>query len=278
MTDPSQPLFLFGPGYSAQALAALWRGPVLGTYRSDERREMLEQSGIQPVSVDGEADLRKAMDAAHVVISAPPSEDGCPGFARLAGFADTATSLTYLSTTGTYGDLNGGWAMEWSRPNPQSDRAQRRLAAEQAWQGVSDNLCIVRLPGIYGLGRSAFDRLASGRARRIVKDGQVFSRAHVDDIASGLDALVQSGARGVFNLCDDLAAPPEDVISFAAALAGINPPPAVRFEDAELSVMGRSFYSECKRVSNARLKAVTGWRPRYPTYRDGLSAIFAAAG
>jgi len=278
MTDPSQPLFLFGPGYSAQALAALWRGPVLGTYRSDERREMLEQSGILPVSVDGEADLRKAMDAAHVVISAPPSEDGCPGFARLAGFADTATSLTYLSTTGTYGDLNGGWAMEWSRPNPQSDRAQRRLAAERAWQGKSDNLRIVRLPGIYGPGRSAFDRLASGRARRIVKDGQVFSRAHVDDIASGLDALIQSGARGVFNLCDDLAAPPEDVISFAAALAGIDPPPAVRFEDAELSVMGRSFYSECKRVSNARLKAVTGWRPRYPTYRDGVSAIFAAAG
>ncbi len=278
MTDPSQPLFLFGPGYSAQALAALRRGPVLGTYRSDERRKMLEQSGIQPVSVDGEADLRKAMDAAHVVISAPPSEDGCPGFARLGGFADTATSLTYLSTTGIYGDLHGGWAMEWSRPNPQSDRAQRRLAAERAWQGVSDNLRIVRLPGIYGPGRSAFDRLASGRARRIVKDGQVFSRAHVDDIASGLDALIQSGARGVFNLCDDLAAPPEDVISFAAALAGIDPPPEVRFEDAELSAMGRSFYSECKRVSNARLKAVTGWRPRYATYRDGLSAIFAAAG
>jgi nucleoside-diphosphate-sugar epimerase len=251
---------------------------VFGTYRSDERRETLEQSGIQPVSVDREADLRKAMNAAHVVISAPPSEDGCPGFARLAAFADTATSLIYLSTTGIYGDMNGGWAMEWSCPNPQSDRARRRLAAEQAWQGVSDNLCIVRLPGIYGPGRSAFDRLASGRARRIVKAGQVFSRAHVDDIASGLGALIQSGARGVFNLCDDLAAPPEDVISFAAALAGIDPPPEVRFEDAELSAMGRSFYSECKRVSNARLKAVTGWRPSYPTYRDGLSAIFAAAG
>ncbi len=278
MTDPSQPLFLFGPGYSARALAALWRGPVFGTYRSDERRETLEQSGIQPVSVDREADVRKAMDAAHVVISAPPNEDGCPGHARLAAFADTAASLTYLSTSGVYGDLNGGWAMEWSRPNPQSDRARRRLAAEQAWQGVSDTLCIVRLPGIYGPGRSAFDRLASSRARRIVKDGQVFSRAHVDDIASGLDALIQSEARGLFNLCDDLAAPPEHVISFAAALAGIEPPPEVRFEDADLSAMGRSFYSECKRVSNARLKAVTGWRPRYPTYRDGLSAIFTAAG
>ncbi|MCR9193213.1 MAG: sugar nucleotide-binding protein [Hyphomonas sp.] len=277
MTDPSQPLFLFGPGYSAQALAALWHGPVLGTYRSEERRQMLERSGIHPVSVNSEADLRKATDSAHVVISAPPNEDGCPGFARLGAFADTATSLTYLSTTGVYGDLDGGWAMEWSRPNPQSERARRRLEAERAWQDVSDNLCIVRLPGIYGPGRSAFDRLANGRARRIVKEGQVFSRAHVDDIASGLDALIRTGARGVFNLCDDLAAPPEDVISFAAALAGIDPPPEVRFEDAELSAMGRSFYSECKRVSNARLKAVTGWRPKYPTYRDGLSAIFAAA-
>lgn len=278
MTDPSQALFLFGPGYSARALTALWQGPVSGTYRSDERRRELEQAGIQPVSVNDTVDLRRATDGAHVLISAPPNENGCPGIAALAEFASSAASVTYLSTTGVYGDLQGGWAMEWSVPNPQSDRARRRLEAERAWRGVTDDLCIVRLPGIYGPGRSAFDRLARGHARRIIKPGQVFSRAHVDDIASGLNALIRTRARGVFNLCDDLAAPPEDVISFAAEISAIDPPPEVRFEDADLSAMARSFYSECKRVSNARLKASTGWRPTYPTYRDGLRAIFASDG
>ncbi len=278
MTDPSQALFLFGPGYSARALAALWQGPVSGTYRSDERRRELEQAGIQPVSVNDTADLRRATDGAHVLISAPPNENGCPGIAALAEFASSAASVTYLSTTGVYGDLQGGWATEWSVPNPQSDRARRRLEAERAWWGVTDDLCIVRLPGIYGPGRSVFDRLARGHARRIIKPGQVFSRAHVDDIASGLNALIRARARGVFNLCDDLAAPPEDVISFAAEISGIDPPPEVSFEDADLSVMARSFYSECKRVSNARLKASTGWRPTHPTYRDGLRAIFASDG
>ena len=278
MTDPSQPLFLFGPGYSARALAGLWQGPVSGTCRSDARRQELEQIGIQPMSVSNEEDLRRAADGAHILISAPPTEDGCPALAQLGAFAASAASVTYLSTTGVYGDLNGGWAMEWTPPNPQSDRASRRLEAEQGWHAISDKLCIVRLPGIYGPGRSAFDRLASGRARRIIKDGQVFSRAHVDDIASGLHALITTGAHGIFNLCDDLAAPPENVISFAATLAGTEPPPEIPFEDADLSAMARSFYSECKRVSNARLKAVTGWRPKYPTYRDGLRAIFASEG
>ena len=275
MTDPSQPLFLFGPGYSARALAARWRGPVIGTFRSDERRHKLEQGNIQPVPANNETALRDAMQEAHVIISAPPNESGCPGLAVLGAFAHSAASITYLSTTGVYGDLDGGWAMEWSPPNPQSVRAGLRLKAEQAWREASDTARVVRLPGIYGPGRSAFERLASGRARRIVKDGQVFSRAHVEDIASGLHALIQSGKGGVYNLCDDLAAPPQDVISFAAALASIDPPPEVRFEDADLSAMGRSFYAECKRVSNARLKAVTGWRPAFPTYRDGLRAIFA---
>ena len=221
MTDPSQPLFLFGPGYSARALAARWRGPVIGTFRSDERRHKLEQGNIQPVPANNETALRDAMQEAHVIISAPPNESGCPGLAVLGAFAHSAASITYLSTTGVYGDLDGGWAMEWSPPNPQSVRAGLRLKAEQAWREASDTARVVRLPGIYGPGRSAFERLASGRARRIVKDGQVFSRAHVEDIASGLHALIQSGKGGVYNLCDDLAAPPQDVISFAARISSV---------------------------------------------------------
>lgn len=231
---------------------------------------------LKPVSSADEADLRTATNGAHVLISSPPDENGCPALTALGAFADAAASVTYLSTTGVYGDLGGGWAMEWSTPRPQSERARRRAAAERAWQQTVDTARIVRLPGIYGPGRSALDRVRGGSARRIIKDGHVFSRAHVDDIASGVQALIRCDARGPFNLCDDLAAPPQDVIGFASELLGLEPPPGTRFEDTVLSPMARSFYSECKRVSNARLKAVTGWRPRFPTYRDGLSAIHAS--
>ncbi|OZB17865.1 MAG: NAD(P)-dependent oxidoreductase, partial [Hyphomonas sp. 34-62-18] len=150
--------------------------------------------------------------------------------------------------------------------------------AEGQWQALTgDKARLVRLPGIYGPGRSAFDRLREGTAQRIVKEGQVFSRVHVDDIASGLEALMhRPDVTGVFHLCDELPAPPQDVIAYAAELLGIAPPPEIAFEDADLSPMAASFYSECKRVSNARAKAALGWRPAYPTYREGLTAILAS--
>jgi nucleoside-diphosphate-sugar epimerase len=223
--------------------------------------------------VDDHQSVLERLNGAHLLISAPPGETGCPALAILDDQAIRAASVTYLSTTGVYGDLNGGWAMEWSAINPQSNRAKRRVLAEQGWQKAHERLRMVRLPGIYGPGRSALERVKAGKARRIVKSGQVFSRAHVDDIASGLHALLRSDAFGPFNLCDDQAAPPQDVIAHAAELLSVAPPPEIKFEDADLSPMGRSFYSECKRVSNARIKAATGWRPQYPTYQTGLSAI-----
>jgi len=273
MTDVSQPLFLFGPGYSASVLAAIWDGPVAATARSETAREGLAQRGIEAVPVGDERVMKALSEGAHMVISAPPGEAGCPGLAALADFAADAASVTYLSTTGVYGDLGGGWAMEWSSVSPQSERSERRVTAEAAWRRVRPDAAIVRLPGIYGPGRSALDRLRAGQARRVVKPGHVFSRVHVGDLASGLKGLIASGASGVFHLCDDEAAPPQDVTAFAAELLGVEPPPETAFEAADLSPMARSFYAECKRVSNARVKAVTGWRPQYPTYREGLSAI-----
>lgn len=278
MTDPSQPLFLFGPGYSATALANLWPGPVIGTYRSETTRVSLEAQAIEPVSVTDREVLGRSLRGAHIVISAPPDDTGCPAYAAIGDAASQAASVTYLSTTGVYGDLDGGWAMDWTAPDPQSNRAARRHAAEQAWVGASSRLRLVRLPGIYGPGRSTLDRLRRGEARRIVKPGQVFSRVHVEDLASGLKALLNSETFGAFNLCDDLAAPPQDVVAYAAELLDLTPPPEIAFETADLSPMARSFYGECKRVSNARIKAATGWRPRYPTYRDGLKAILAEGG
>ena len=273
MTDALEPLLLIGPGYSARALARLWAGPVFGTMRSESKRETLEQVGIVPVAIEDRADLSKAATQAHVLISAPPGPDGCPALQALGPAVSSAASVTYLSTTGVYGDLNGGWAMEWSAPNPQSDRAQRRLSAERSWQAAHRMTRVVRLPGIYGPGRSAFDRLRQGTARRIVKPGQVFSRIHVDDIASGLKALILAKQVGFFHICDDEAAPPQDVIAHAADLLQVPAPSEVAFEDAELSPMAKSFYGECKRVANAKIKAATGWRPLYRTYREGLQTI-----
>lgn len=273
MTDPSERLFLFGPGYAARALARIWSGEVAASYRSETGLATVKEAGFRAISVDDPEGLKRATTGAHLVISAAPDAAGCPAWRALADFADAAASVTYLSTTGVYGDLGGGWAMEWSPVDPTSTRGERRVQAEQTWQAVSKRVRLVRLPGIYGPGRSAFDRLEAGTARRIVKPGQVFSRVHVDDIASGILALIEAQAFGVFNLCDDLAAPPQDVIACAAELIGAAPPPEIAFDDADLSAMAQSFYSECKRVSNARLKAATGWRPLYPTYREGLRAI-----
>ena len=275
MTDLSEPLFLFGAGYSGRALARLYPGRVMASFRSDSSRVKLSGTSIEAIDINQQDALRRSVSGAHVLVSAPPGEAGCPAYQALSGFADETASITYLSTTGVYGDLGGGWAMEWSVPNPQSERAKRRVVAESSWQGVSAPVRIVRLPGIYGPGRSAFDRIRKGTARRIIRDGQVFSRIHVDDIAAGLLALLRSDRAGVFHLCDEEAAPPQDVIKFAAELLGVPAPSEIAFEDADLSAMGRSFYSECKRVSNAKVKAATGWRPLYGSYRDGLSAILS---
>lgn len=281
MTDQSRKLFLIGPGYSARELASLARAEggwqVFGTARSAEKAEGLRQEGIHPVLIDDADALRRAGEGSHWVVSTPPNDSGCPGFDLVGQHADEAASVIYLSTTGVYGDLEGGWAFEWLLVAPGSKRGERRVLAENQWQGVRPDVRLVRLPGIYGPGRSQLDKVREGKEEQVVKQGQVFSRIHVEDLASGLKALVdRPHLSGPFNLCDDEPAPPQDVMVYAADLLGAAVPAFVDLESADVSEMARSFYSECKRVPNARLKAATGWRPKYPTYREGLSAIFEA--
>lgn len=281
MTDQSPTLFLVGPGYSASRLAALcldtgaWR--VVGTARSEDKAAALREKGIEPVLTNDRDGLSQAAKASHWVISTPPGDEGCPGFGLVGDFAREAASVTYLSTTGVYGDLDGGWAFEWSPVNPGTKRGERRVLAEQQWLSVRRDTRLVRLPGIYGPGRSALERVREGTARRIVKPGHVFSRIHVADIARGLFLLMKNErADGVFHFTDDEPAPPQDVIAEAARLLGLPAPPEVPFALAGLSPMAQSFYAECKRVSNARAKAALGWHPAYPGYREGLAAILAA--
>jgi nucleoside-diphosphate-sugar epimerase len=184
----------------------------------------------------------------------------------------------YLSTTGVYGHHGGGWVDENTALTPSGERGRRRVAAERAWLGPPGlPTHIFRLAGIYGPGRSAFDSLRAGRAQRIDKPGQVFSRIHVEDIARTLRASLSKPHPGaVYNLCDDDPAPPADVIAYAAGLLGVPPPPLIPFAEAKLSEMGRSFYDDNKRVRNDRIKQELGVQLAFPDYRAGLAAILRA--
>lgn len=278
-------LLSFGHGYSARALSKLllpmgWA--ITGTTRSEDKAKALTDEGVTPVIWPG-TDLTQALDdATHLLISAGPDKDGDPVLRKLrAEIAARATQFEwvgYLSTTGVYGDHQGGWVDEATPLTPSTKRGQLRVEAEAAWQSIPDlPLHIFRLAGIYGPGRGPFSKVRAGTARRIIKDGQVFSRIHVEDIAQVLDASINAPNPGaIYNLCDDDAAPPQDVIGYAAELLGLPLPKAEDFETAEMSPMARSFYAESKRVRNDRIKDELGVKLIYPDYRTGLRALLAA--
>ena len=279
-------LLSIGHGYSARALSTVlrveggWR--VIGTTRSDGNADTVRASGAEPMIWPGD-DLRPALEAAtHLLISAGPGEGGDPVLAEIADdIARAAPDLEwagYLSTTGVYGDHDGGWVDENTPLAPTTQRGTLRQEAEAAWQAIPGlPLHIFRLAGIYGPGRGPFAKVRAGRARRIIKPGQVFSRIHVEDIAQVLAASMRAPDPGaIYNLCDDDPAPPQDVIGFAAELLGLPLPEAVNFEDAEMSQMARSFYAESKRVRNDRIKDDLGITLRYPSYREGLAAMAKA--
>ena len=272
-------LFAIGFGYVAARLGRQlrqegWR--VIGTTRDADKAKTMEKDGFEPVLGDA-AREHVPPDGAHWLVSTPTRDGRCPGHDLFARHASGASWIGYISATSVYGDHGGGWVLETTPPSPSSARGQDRLSAETAWRESFAATDIIRLPGIYGPGRSPFQALTEGRSRRIDKPGQVFSRIHVDDIASGLHAAMVRPSEGrILNLCDDWPCAPGDPIAFAADLMGVAPPPLVPFEEAGLSEMGCSFYSECKRVGNGMTKAALGWRPRYPSYREGLTAIWDA--
>ncbi len=302
MTAPADPgapavpgrLFIFGLGYSAQALAmrALALGwSVGGTVRGRGKAEVLRGRGIETTVFDGASHAPEAAtalsDATHILSSISPArgEDGAldPVLAHHAGDIVDAPDLAwlgYLSTIGVYGDHDGAWIDETASPDLASPRARTRISAEAGWQALAQSrrlpAQIFRLGGIYGPGRSQLDALREGRARRIVKPGQVFNRIHVDDIAGAVLAGMAGRESLTLNVVDDEPAPPQDVVAFGADLLGLPAPPEVAFEDADLSPMGRQFYGANRRVSNARAKTTLGYTLAHPTYREGLRAVLAA--
>ena len=251
-------LLVFGLGYAARAIAAAWPGAVIGTTR-DGRDGSLR--------FDDEGAVRGALaGATHVLSSVPPDDTSDPVLAQY-GDALGGRWLGYLSSTGVYGDADGGWVDETALLR---GRRPLRNAADADWLALGAR--VFRLPGIYGPGRSPLDRLLEGKAHLVDAAKQVFSRVHVDDIASGVVAAMDAPA-GAYNLADDAPAPQNDVVRFAAALLGLDPPPVVAL--AELSPMARGFYAENRRVATGKAKRVLGWAPRYPDYRTGLRALSA---
>ncbi len=278
MTRPS--FLMLGHGYSAAALAARlpdWR--VLGTTRTPGAAF---GPGVEAVPWADAGAMDAAIAGAEaILVSIPPADGRDPALQRYGQALGKARAkwVGYLSATAVYGDRQGGWVDETSALEPVTERGRWRVASEAAWAASGLPVQIFRLAGIYGPGRSPLDRLREGRAHRVVKAGQIFSRIHVDDIAAALLASMARPDPGrVYNLADDLPAPPQDVIAFAAELLGLPVPPEVPFEAAELSPMARSFYAESKRVANGRVKAELGLRLAHPDYRAGLRAILAAGG
>lgn len=281
--------FFFGLGFSSTAaamhmLASGQYAAIGGTVRSAEKAQLLRAKGLLAHVFDGTApgatlgaDLRQS---SHVIFSIAPGADGDPALLHHRSDLDMATNLEWLcyySTVGVYGDFGGAWIDENAPLVPRNERSDRRVLAEQVWRDYAARrgvpLTILRLAGIYGPGRSTFDKLREGTSRRVVKQGQVFNRIHVDDIGRVTALAAAARLAGTFNLGDDEPAPPQEVIAHAAAMLGVQPPPEIAYETAEMTPMQRSFYSDNKRVSNAAIKQALDIELLYPTYREGLASI-----
>jgi nucleoside-diphosphate-sugar epimerase len=284
-------LFAFGLGYCARHFIARSGSSfdaIAGTVRASAKAEELASENIETLVFGPEhedaAIAERVASADVILVSVPPGVSADPVLARfgrrIANLRREQT-IVYLSTTGVYGDARGEWVDETTTPAPSSERSLARLQVEKSWAAIgkeSDKkVYILRLAGIYGPGRNVLLNLKAGTAKRVVKRGQVFNRIHVEDIARATGAaLAHKGPGGVFNVSDDAPAPPQDVITYAAMLMGIEPPPEQDVEAAGLSPLARSFYAENKRASNRKLKDELAVKLAFPTYRVGLEALWEA--
>jgi nucleoside-diphosphate-sugar epimerase len=277
-------LFAFGLGYSARRYVARLDGVEVGaTVRSSAAAEDLR--GLRRFAFDSGRGNQVAPPLAGydtLLVSIPPDQGGDPTlrFFKREIAATRWRTILYLSTIGVYGDHGGAWVDETSETRTVSARSQARLAAEREWLALSYEigapLHILRIAGIYGPGRNVLIKIVGGAHRTFVRPGQVFNRIHVDDLAGAIGLILQAQGDGeIWNIADDEPAPPEAVAAFAAGLLGVAAPAAVPFDCGAMDAIAASFYEESKRASNAKLKRVLGWGPKYPTYREGLTALAA---
>ena len=282
-------LLVFGLGYSAQHFVHLYAHAfehVAGTVRDlGQPRPLAGSTEILHFGPDGASPaIEERLGAADIIlVSVAPGTSVDPVLARYGrriAAIKRQQKILYLSTIGVYGDRGGEWVDETALPFSTNERSKVRIHAEKAWstlaRDATKSVHVLRLSGIYGPGRNALLNLAEGKARRLVKPGQVFNRIHVEDIARAVAALAAyDGPSDVWNVTDDEPAPPQDVVAYAADMMGVPPPPEQDFETAELTPMARSFYGENKRCSNRKIKEVLGLDLAYPTYREGIAALWA---
>ncbi|SER39914.1 NAD(P)-dependent oxidoreductase [Sphingobium sp. YR768] len=260
-------MLILGMGYTASRLASRLRAQgwrITGVRRSAD---------AETLAFDDDSAVRAAIaQASHILSSVPPEAEADPVLTRYAAAIAAAPAIWtgYLSSTGVYGDAAGAWVDESSATG--SGRRAARAQADADWGALRPDMRRFRLPGIYGPGRSALDRVRAGRAHRIDLPDQIFSRAHVDDIVAGVIASIHAGPPGIYNLSDDLPCAQNRLIEEACAILCQPVPPLLTLEEAQLSPMARSFYAENRRVANGRARRLLGWLPRYPTYREGLRA------
>lgn len=282
-------LFSFGLGYSAKNLSRVlhkrgWQ--ISGTSRNLQGVAKIKEAGFTGHIFNDKTLPEKSMldGVTHMLLSIPPNTNGDPVYLALkdeiAERAGQFKWVGYLSTTGVYGDRNGGWVDEETPVAPSTERGEKRVLAEKQWLDLFDKnqlaLNIFRLAGIYGPGSNQLEKVLSGKARRRIKPGQVFSRIHVDDITGILAASIEKPSPGrIYNVCDDEAAPPQDVVTHAAELLAVEPPPEIPFDPDQMTPMGLSFFAESKRVSNDRVKSELGIDLKFPTYREGLQSLLS---
>lgn len=281
-------VLILGAGYSGKAIAKELlpqASRIIGTTRSPEKLDALKGLGIEAQLYDGQTispELAAAMGTAtHLIQSIAPGREGDPvlrlGFARMRELMPALEWVGYLSTVGVYGDHKGGWVDEQAECRPVSARSRERVEAEDGWlafgAAAGVPVAVLRLAGIYGPGRNTFRNLAEGTAKRLIKPDQVFNRIRVEDIAGATAFLIGKRADGIFNIADNEPAPPQDLVTLAAEMMGVAPPPEVAFDDAELTPMARSFYGENKRVSNAKLRGA-GYTMHFADYRASLSDLW----
>jgi hypothetical protein len=284
-------LFVFGCGYTTLEFIGASRGRfsrICGTFRSDQNARALRDHGVIPYFFDsGNHDprIRDEIRTTDILLVSIPTVSGIDAvlqsFSVLLMRSPRLRWIGYLSTVGVYGNADGAWVDETTPPNPVNERSQHRVSVENQWLDLgmraSFTVQIFRLAGVYGPGRNALLRVSDGTARRIIKPGQVFNRIHTADIARTLTASIDQPISGaIYNVADNEPSPPQSVIDYAARLLGRAPPPETPFDQAELGSMARTFYRDNKRVCNLRIREELGVSLLYPTYRDGLDALFAS--
>ncbi len=285
----SDQLFIFGFGFTSQAVAEKLKprfSNIFGTTRSEEKVAAMRSHGVTPVLFDGETlsdELVVALQSAtQLLISIGPNEFGDPVLSAASEVLKNCQQIKwigYLSTVGVYGNHDGAWVDETTQCKPVSKRSIQRVAAEKAWIEHAEKFdiptAVFRLSGLYGPGRNTFMNIEKDKARRLVKSGQVFNRIHREDIAEAIELAIAKSASGIFNITDDMPAPPQDVVTYAHELMGKEPPEEIDFDTADLTPMARSFYGENKRVSNKKSKEVLGLEYTWPNYRESLTRMWS---